>query len=90
MDGSSENSVCNLEKEPSTTWTVAELRRFLKERGGRLAGKKSDLVERYAIGFFIFFFWRIFTDLSPKLVLSVSDPLPTKMKKNDDNCDISD
>ena len=58
MDGSSENSVCNLEKEPSTTWTVAELRLFLKERGGRLAGKKSDLVERYAIGFvlFVFFF----------------------------------
>ena len=74
MDGSSENSICNLEKEPSTTWTVAELRLFLKERGERLAGKKSELVERYAIGFFLFFFfWRIFTDWNPKLVLPVSD-----------------
>ena len=52
MDGSSKNSVCNLEKEPYTTWTVAELRLFLKERGGRLARKKSELD---AIGFFLFF-----------------------------------
>ena len=53
VDGSSENSVCNLEKEPSATWTVSKLWLFLKERGGRLAGKKSDLV-LYCIVLYIY------------------------------------
>ena len=31
---------------PTASWTVGELRQYLKDRGGRLAGRKADLVER--------------------------------------------
>ena len=34
--------------QPNSSWTVSELRDFLQRRGGRLSGRKSDLVERYA------------------------------------------
>ena len=31
---------------PSASWTVSQLREFLKVKGGRLPGKESELVER--------------------------------------------
>ena len=32
--------------EPSAAWTVSQLRDYLKEKGGRPSGRKSELVER--------------------------------------------
>ena len=32
--------------EPALSWTVSQLRDFLKKKGGRLSGKKSELFER--------------------------------------------
>lgn len=32
--------------QPNVSWTVSHLREFLKGCGGRLSGKKSELVER--------------------------------------------
>ena len=34
------------ETVPDNTWTVSRLRSFLKDRGGRLSGKKCDLLDR--------------------------------------------
>ena len=31
---------------PEDTWTVDQLKEYLRQHGGRLSGKKSDLVAR--------------------------------------------
>ena len=31
---------------PSSSWTVSQLKDYLKLKGGRFSGKKSELVER--------------------------------------------
>ena len=32
--------------EPDSSWTIAQLRDYLRKCGGRLSGRKSDLIER--------------------------------------------
>lgn len=41
-----ENSVVTVTGLPDSTWTVARLRDYLRDHGGRLAGKKAELLER--------------------------------------------
>lgn len=42
--GSAQKSSC--ESTPSISWTVSQLRELLRLKGGRLSGKKPELVER--------------------------------------------
>lgn len=41
---------------PSISWTVEQLRSFLRKHGARLAGKKKELLERYVHDFCDFLF----------------------------------
>lgn len=36
----------SFEGTPTDCWTVPQLKEYLRRKGGRLSGKKSELVER--------------------------------------------
>ena len=33
---------------PNNSWTIEALKKYLRERGGRISGRKHELLERYA------------------------------------------
>ena len=37
---------CRKSQDPDNTWSLLDLKNYLKEQGGRLSGKKSELVKR--------------------------------------------
>ncbi len=43
---SSKAVIEDISRQPNLSWTVSELREFLKKCGGRLKGRKSELVDR--------------------------------------------
>ena len=42
-----EQTSSSLDDAPSLSWTIEQLRKFLRQYGARLAGNKKDLLERY-------------------------------------------
>ena len=42
-----EQTSSSLDDVPSLSWTMEQLRKFLRQYGARLAGNKKDLLERY-------------------------------------------
>ena len=37
---------CRKSQDPDNSWSLIDLKNYLKEQGGRLSGKKSELVKR--------------------------------------------